>query len=132
EDLPAADPIEFGWLPAGATVVAGSPPPVSATARLEFVDGEDGVDESRSVQVDARTIWGALLFARADMDADAPEVQPELLPGVTPSRERILLRGVEVVHDRAVEGDTSVSRLVFFDYDNLAVEVLAQNVPDDE
>lgn len=131
-DLPAADPIEFGWLPADATVFAGPPPPVSATARLEFVDGEGGVDESRSVRVDARTIRGALLFARVDMEAEEPEVQPELLPGVTPSRERIQLRGVEVVHDRAVDGDTSVSRLVFFDYDNLAVEVLAENVPDDE
>lgn len=131
-NLPAAHPIEFGWLPAGATVVAGPPPPVSATARLEFVDGEGGVDESRSVRVDTETIRGALLFAEVDMDADAAEVEPELLPGVTPSRERIQLRGVEVVHDRAVGGDTSVSRLVFFEYDNLAVEVRAQNVPDEE
>ena len=130
--LPAAHPIEFGWLPAGVTVVEGPPPPVAATARLEFNDGEAGVDESRSVQVDARTIRGALLFARADVDADAPEAEPELLPGVTASRERIQVRGVEAVHDRAVDGDTSVSRLVFFEHDNLAVEVLAQNVTDDD
>src|SRR5690606_26797355 len=131
-----AHPIRFSWQPTGSEVVASSPPDSlvhSASARLELTDVATGtVDEGRSVDVSINTVEGALLFTRVDMESAEPEVQPELIPGAPIRRQRVQLRGVEVVHDSATDGDRSVTRLVFFDYADLAVEVLAHNVPDDE
>ena len=49
-----------------------------------------------------------------------------------PVRERVEVRGAQAVLDRWWYGAQETTRITFFEYDNLAVEVTCHGIPDDE
>lgn len=128
--LPPADPIRLGYLPEGAELGMVHPEAPADPTYVVYELRPEG-DRRRTVQVSTTTNFTELEQHRAELALDRPRVVEDR--AVPVGRQRIEVRGVRAVHDRAVTPDgDEVSAVRFFDYDNLHVVVTAHNVADDE